>query len=105
MGEAILSDKMRANNTINKPTNGEPPLPELHTAVGERKSLKISLPELSGSLIKVQDQERRRIARDLHDSMGQTVALLKMNLDRLAKLAKLTPEPEELLSQSLALVE
>jgi two-component system NarL family sensor kinase len=37
--------------------------------------------------------------------MGQTVALLKMNLDRLAKLAKLTPEPEELLSQSLALVE
>jgi PAS domain S-box-containing protein len=38
------------------------------------------LRELSARLLRVQDEERRRIARDLHDSTGQTLALLSMNL-------------------------
>lgn len=38
------------------------------------------LRELSARLLKVQDEERRKIARDLHDSTGQTLALLSMNL-------------------------
>ena len=63
--------------------------------------LENALRELTGRLINVQDQERTRIARDLHDSMGQMVALLKMNLDRIAKS---TPEPSELIVESVALV-
>ena len=39
-----------------------------------------SLGELSARLMHLQDEERRRIARELHDSVGQTLAALSMNL-------------------------
>jgi signal transduction histidine kinase len=39
-----------------------------------------SLRELTARLLKSQDDERRRIARELHDSVGQTLAALAMNL-------------------------
>ena len=42
-----------------------------------------SLRRLSGYLLRSQDEERRRIGRELHDSVGQYVAVLKMNLDSL----------------------
>ena len=40
------------------------------------------LRDLSGRLLLIQDQERRHIARELHDSAGQTLAALGMNLAR-----------------------
>jgi len=36
---------------------------------------------LSARILKLQDQERRRFARELHDSLGQYLAALKINLD------------------------
>jgi signal transduction histidine kinase len=36
--------------------------------------------ELSGRLLQMQDEERRRLARELHDSVGQLVAAMGMNL-------------------------
>ena len=39
----------------------------------------------------MQDDERRHIARELHDSAGQTLAALAMNLARLAEDAPLNP--------------
>jgi signal transduction histidine kinase len=39
-----------------------------------------SLRELSARLLQTQDDERRRIARELHDSIGQLLAALSMNL-------------------------
>jgi PAS domain S-box-containing protein len=47
----------------------------------------LSLRQLSARLLKLQDEERRRIARDLHDTTGQKIAVLAMSLDRLATLA------------------
>jgi PAS domain S-box-containing protein len=46
------------------------------------------LRDLSRRLLQVQDEERRRIARELHDSAGQILAALSMNLARLAQQAK-----------------
>jgi signal transduction histidine kinase len=46
------------------------------------------LRELSSRLLHVQDEERRRIARELHDSTGQVLALLSMNLSALEDEAK-----------------
>ncbi len=40
-----------------------------------------ALRSLSSHLLRAQDDERRRIARELHDSLGQYLAALKMNLD------------------------
>ncbi len=45
----------------------------------------IALRHLSSHLIHVQDKERRRIARELHDSVGQYLAALGMSLTQLAK--------------------
>ncbi len=42
--------------------------------------------ELSRNLMQVQDEERRHIARELHDSAGQTLAVLGMTLGSLAQL-------------------
>jgi PAS domain S-box-containing protein len=49
------------------------------------------LRDLSGRLLLIQDEERRHIARELHDSAGQTLAALSMNLAQLAEDAKHNP--------------
>ena len=43
-----------------------------------------SLRRLSLHLLRTQDEERRRIGRDLHDSLGQSLSVLKMKLDSLS---------------------
>ena len=43
------------------------------------------LRQLSSRLMALQDEERRRIARDLHDSAGQYLAGIQMNLQSLAR--------------------
>jgi PAS domain S-box-containing protein len=52
--------------------------------ITERKEAEESLRDLSSRLLKMQDEERRRIARELHDSAGQLLAALSMNLTPLA---------------------
>lgn len=50
----------------------------------ELKRAHEALRVLSGSLMKAQDEERRRVARELHDSAGQYLAAVQMNLSALA---------------------
>jgi PAS domain S-box-containing protein len=45
-----------------------------------------SLRQLSADLLRSQDEERRRIGRDLHDSLGQSLSMLKLKLDTLKGL-------------------
>jgi len=45
-----------------------------------------SLRQLSKHLLRTQDEERRRIGRELHDSLGQSLAAMKINLDTLASI-------------------
>lgn len=49
-----------------------------------RKEAERVLATVSGKLIEAQEQERRRIARDLHDDINQRLALLNIDLQRLA---------------------
>ena len=46
-----------------------------------------SLRQLSRHLLRTQDEERRRIGRELHDSLGQSLAAIKINLDSLVAAA------------------
>jgi len=41
----------------------------------------LELQKLSGELMRVQDEERRRISRTLHDELGQELAAIKIELD------------------------
>jgi PAS domain S-box-containing protein len=64
------------------------------------------LQHFSQRLMKIQDEERRRIARELHDSAGQLLAALSMNLERAAHNARQhTAEIAEDVSDSQALVQ
>jgi PAS domain S-box-containing protein len=49
-----------------------------------------SLRQLSVRLLQTQDEERRRIGRDLHDSVGQYLVGLKMKVDSLKSAAERT---------------
>src|SRR5438132_7367287 len=52
--------------------------------VTARRNAEEALRKLSGRLLGIQDQERRRIARELHDSLGQYLAGLKIAIDMLS---------------------
>ena len=49
-----------------------------------RKEAEEFLHSLSGQLIEAQEEERRRIAREIHDDIQQRVAMLAVDLDTLA---------------------
>ncbi|HKQ87220.1 MAG TPA: response regulator [Candidatus Acidoferrales bacterium] len=62
---------------------------ELMKTSNALKQSEASLKSLSARLLQIQDEERRRVARDLHDTTGQELSVLIISLDRLAKqLAK-----------------
>ncbi len=59
---------------------------------------------LAGRLMRAQDDERRRIARELHETTAQDLAALKLNLSALERDAPtLNPRLKSLLSESAAL--
>jgi PAS domain S-box-containing protein len=62
------------------------------------------LRRLSIRLMTMQDQERRRIARDLHDGLGQELAVAKMVLDKML-LQKSARPPEETWVQASEIVD
>jgi signal transduction histidine kinase len=62
------------------------------------------LRDLTGSLLHLQDVERRRFARELHDSVGQLLAVINMNLSAFEN-EKLSPEAARLLNDTKQTVE
>ena len=78
---------------------------EINTDITARKRAEEAARSLSGRILTLQDDERRRIARGLHDSLGQYLTALKMNLDVLQSSkdnnAKLASECSEILDKCL----
>jgi len=69
---------------------------QLRTQELERRNAEIlrqsdQLRALTGRLLQVQDGERRHMARELHDSAGQTLTALGMKLSQFAQSAKQDP--------------
>jgi signal transduction histidine kinase len=71
----------------------------------ERERMEDSARRLSGRILQLQDEERRRFSRELHDSLGQLLAMAKMHL---YELQEKTPHDEsvvqidKLLDQSIS---
>jgi PAS domain S-box-containing protein len=77
---------------------------EINRDITDRKAAEAAR-QLSAQLMKMQDEERRRIARELHDSTGQMVVALILNLGQLRAAANLDPEETRLLSESYTLLQ
>jgi signal transduction histidine kinase len=63
-----------------------------------------ALRQLSSRLLQAQDEERRRIARELHDSVGQCLTALKINVDVLRR-SELSAGVDKVLGESSALLD
>jgi signal transduction histidine kinase len=63
-----------------------------------------ALRQLSTRLLRLQDVERRRIARELHDSLGQYLVGLKLNMDMLRQSPReeLWSETEQLMQRCIS---
>lgn len=61
--------------------------------------------EISGRLLQLQDEERRRIAREMHDSTGQLVAALNMNLSKISRERGLSGAARHSIDESLQLAQ
>jgi PAS domain S-box-containing protein len=77
-----ITDKLRANELVRKE------IVERTEAQRKLYESEKSLRQLSLRLLQTQDEERRRIGRDLHDSVGQFLVGLKMKLDSLRSAAE-----------------
>ena len=63
-----------------------------------------ALRELSARLLTLQDEERRRIARGLHDSTVQDLSVLSINITRARKLAApISPRVREMLDECMGI--
>jgi PAS domain S-box-containing protein len=69
--DSKLLEKAMRDNTL-----------ELERMVDERTA---ALRKLSGRLMTLQDEERRRVARELHDGLGQELVAAKIALDGMAR--------------------
>lgn len=54
---------------------------------------------LARAVWEIQEEERRRVARELHDGLGQTLTALKIRLERLGGRAAESPGAEDLASE------
>ena len=62
--------------------------------------------KLSSFLLQAQDEERRRISRELHDSTGQLLVALKLNVNQLkSEFVSANPEGQRVLQDTEAVVE
>ena len=68
---------------------------ELHRKTHQLEALNRELRSLSSNLIATQDDERRRIARELHDSLGQELSAAKMMTDKIAMLNRSSESKNE----------
>ncbi|MGB8064062.1 MAG: sensor histidine kinase [Candidatus Sulfotelmatobacter sp.] len=75
---------------------------QLESIILERTA---ELQNLSQRLLKVQDEERRKLARDLHDSTGQTLAALKISISLLEEKCKQNSSTLGLVSEVAALAD
>lgn len=76
---------------------------DLRIEMAERKRAEEALHALSHQLLQAQEKERREIARELHDEIGQALTALKINLDSVQAHAEVSDSASRL-TDSISIV-
>lgn len=91
-----LIERKRADAALQKANE------ELEKRVQERTQVLVEMNQdrqkLSRRLMDVQETERRAIARELHDEIGQALTAVKMNLQAIAMVSHTTPQLDDAMS-------
>jgi PAS domain S-box-containing protein len=74
---------------------------EINTDISGRKRAEEAARKLTGRLLSLQDDERRRMARSLHDSLGQYLVALKMQLE----MMPLSDEQRPIIAECVSIVD
>lgn len=93
----IEASKSSASAMPHPASTGEAGSPAMESHIDER------LRVLSARVLSVQEEERRRLSRDLHDDVGQSLTALKFGLHRLA--AQLQPDGLMIHAECLAMAD
>lgn len=88
---SVLWFRLIVRRTVSR-ANGTDELLGVMTEITKLKDTEQHTQELSRRLIHLQDQEHRRISRELHDSVGQNLAALRMSLHVVEQKAHLLDE-------------
>jgi len=67
--------------------------------VTERRRAEEALEDLAGRLIRAQEEERRRVGRELHDHISQTLGVLTIMIDQLRADQAITPGAADALEE------
>jgi PAS domain S-box-containing protein len=79
---------------------------DLVREVAERQRAEESLRELTAKLLQSRDDEQRRLARALHDSVGQLLAALAMNQSAIeSEKARLSERPQAALAENIEIAQ
>jgi len=134
LGEAVRSKQLRLNHTVNALTHEvvekqhaqqelsaahdeleqrvearthelSQALTRLEAEMAFREHTEKQLRRLSLRLMTLQDEERRHIARELHDTCGQTLAAMKMSIALISQLNRTGPELQALVDDLNALAD
>ena len=77
----------------------------LRAEIAERKRAEEAVQELSRRMLRVQEEERRKLARELHDGATQDLLALSLNIARMRKSAAGGPTPDAILAEWMQLAE
>ena len=94
--ESAREELKRINQTLES---------RVHQRTAELERQRLEVQDLSSQLLQAQDEERRRISRELHDSTGQLLVALTMNLARLKSEQALNPVAEAVVDDTSAVVD
>ena len=75
--------------------------------ITDRKVAEAALRRLSALLLRAQDQERRRVAREVHEGVGQYIAGLNLMIGKLRKdcIDEINPDSQQTLAECRTLIQ
>jgi signal transduction histidine kinase len=88
LGAGAISNGLPSNfaKTLNKPKQDLGLInQQLESEIKERKRAEQALRDLSNTILQMQEEERKRLSRELHDELGQTLTAISVNLATLER--------------------